>query len=42
MKGVYRGVAQLVARTDGVREVVGSSPATPTIFLRKSPFTFSL
>src|SRR5579862_1372876 len=28
---VYRGVAQLVARTAGGREVAGSSPVTPTI-----------
>jgi hypothetical protein len=27
---VYRGVAQLVARTAGGREVAGSSPVTPT------------
>lgn len=27
----YRGVAQLVARTAGGREVAGSSPVTPTI-----------
>ncbi|MDQ5972724.1 MAG: hypothetical protein QG553_883 [Patescibacteria group bacterium] len=26
----YRGVAQLVARTAGGREVAGSSPVTPT------------
>jgi periplasmic divalent cation tolerance protein len=29
-----RGVAQLVARTAGGREVAGSSPVTPTILLR--------
>ena len=28
----YRGVAQLVARTAGGREVAGSSPVTPTTF----------
>ena len=28
--GIYRGVAQLVARTAGGREVAGSSPVTPT------------
>ncbi len=28
----YRAVAQLVARTLGVREVVGSNPASPTQF----------
>ena len=27
----HRGVAQLVARTAGGREVAGSSPVTPTI-----------
>lgn len=27
---VYRGVAQLVARTAGGREVAGSSPVVPT------------
>ena len=27
---MYRGVAQLVARTAGGREVAGSSPVTPT------------
>ena len=28
---LYRGVAQLVARTAGGREVAGSSPVTPTM-----------
>jgi hypothetical protein len=28
---IYRGVAQLVARTAGGREVAGSSPVTPTM-----------
>jgi hypothetical protein len=28
--GLFRGVAQLVARTAGGREVAGSSPVTPT------------
>jgi hypothetical protein len=28
---IFRGVAQLVARTAGGREVAGSSPVTPTI-----------
>ena len=28
---MFRGVAQLVARTAGGREVAGSSPVTPTI-----------
>ena len=28
--GHFRGVAQLVARTAGGREVAGSSPVTPT------------
>lgn len=28
--GTHRGVAQLVARTAGGREVAGSSPVTPT------------
>ena len=28
---LYRGVAQLVARTAGGREVAGSSPVIPTI-----------
>ena len=28
--GTFRGVAQLVARTAGGREVAGSSPVTPT------------
>ena len=28
----YRAVAQLVARTLGVREVVGSNPASPILF----------
>lgn len=32
---IYRGVAQLVARTAGGREVAGSSPVTPTIYLKK-------
>jgi hypothetical protein len=27
---IFRGVAQLVARTAGGREVAGSSPVTPT------------
>lgn len=31
---MYRGVAQLVARTAGGREVAGSSPVTPTKVLR--------
>jgi hypothetical protein len=31
MPPAYRGVAQLVARTAGGREVAGSSPVTPTI-----------
>lgn len=30
---MFRGVAQLVARTAGGREVAGSSPVTPTIDL---------
>ena len=29
----YRGVAQLVARSAGGREVAGSSPVTPTRYL---------
>ena len=32
---IYRGIAQLVARAVRDGEVVGSSPATPTI--KKSP-----
>jgi hypothetical protein len=33
--GEIRGVAQLVARTAGGREVAGSSPVTPTRILNK-------
>jgi hypothetical protein len=43
---VKRGVAQLVARTAGGREVAGSSPVTPTrnyslfLRLRNDPYGF--
>ena len=33
---ILRGVAQMVARTVRDREVVGSNPAAPTIFLLKT------
>ena len=37
-----RAVAQLVARTLGVREVVGSNPASPTIFENKQTKNLSI
>ena len=42
---MYRGVAQLVARTAGGREVAGSSPVTPTkdlLLLSRALLGFSI
>ena len=36
-----RGVAQLVARTAGGREVAGSSPVTPTKLIKESLLDFA-